>query len=183
MEIWKPVPGYENIYEVSSLGNVRSVERIDPAGRRQQARTRTPQVAKRGGYLVINLRKDRKSFAKKVHHLVALAFLGDPGKPFGWADGCVEVNHKDGNKHNNQPDNLEYCTRAENIEHAYRTGLHDGSLRGVRNGRAKLTPEQVQEIRALYTTGQHSIPQLGRRFNVGKSTIGYIVQGVTWKHL
>lgn len=182
MENWKPAPGFENICEVSSTGRIRSVARIDPAGRNQAAKLRTPQVGKRG-YLVINIRKERKTYAKKVHHLVALAFLGDPGKPFGWGEGCVEVNHKDGNKHNNTPDNLEYCTRLENVQHSYNIGLHDGSLQGERNGRARLTPEQVQEIRALYATGQHSIPQLARQFGVGKSTIGYIVQGATWKHL
>ena len=186
MEEWKPIVGFENIYEVSSLGNVRSVERIDPAGRKRPAKLRVLQSGKRGHYAVINLRKNNKTFSKKVHHLVALAFLGQPPVPLypgqGDIHGFCEVNHIDGDKQNNRPDNLEYCTRRENILHSYKIGLREGASQGERNGRARLNQGQVDEIRRLYASGGYSIPQLGRQFGVGKSTIGYIVQGVTWKH-
>lgn len=182
MEVWKPIPGYEGIYEASSFGRIRSVDRIDPAGRRQSGKVRKPYCGKRG-YYVVTMRKDRKCHLKSVHILVALVFIGPPPAPLGIGINDIQVNHKDGDKRNNRLDNLEYCTHAENTAHAYDIGLHDGSLQGERNGRSRLTSEQVQEVRTLYATGQHSIPQLGRRFGVGKSTIGYIVQGATWKHL
>jgi hypothetical protein len=186
MEQWKAIPGFENIYEVSSFGNVRSVDRINPAGRREKAQPLTPQVSRRGGYLVINLRKNLKTFSKKVHHLVAFAFLGDPPLPIspghGTTDGYCEVNHKNGKRQDNRVENLEYCTRLENIRHSYRIGLRDGKSKGERNGRAKLTYQQVREIRERYATGTTSIPKLAALFGIGKSTIGYIVQGVTWKH-
>lgn len=144
---------------------------------------RVPQVGKRG-YLVVNLRKDRQTYAKKVHHLVAIAFLGPPPGPFGPGPGQCEVNHKDGNPLNPRVENLEYCTRAANVDHAYRSGLMDNAIRpGMRNGRARLDDASVIEIRERYRMGGTSIPKLAAQFGVSKSTIGYIVQRVTWRHL
>jgi hypothetical protein len=186
MEIWKPIPGFEDIYEVSSLGRVKSVDRFDPAGRRQIGQLRTVQMNKWHEYYAINLRKDRKTHSKKVHHLVAFAFLGMPPMPIypgeGPYKGFCEVNHKNGDKRDNRPENLEYCTRKENIQHAHRIGLREGCSQGERNGRAKLNKAQVAEIRQLYATGQYTTIRLGQLFGVGKSTVGYIVNGNTWNH-
>lgn len=180
MSEWRQVVGFEGIYEVSSSGDVRSVDRLDPAGRRRLGQMRIPQVGKRG-YPVINLRKDGKTFSKKVHHLVALAFIGPPPGPFGYASGQFEVNHKDGNRLNPSVDNLEYCTRSGNITHAFRTGLMNTV--GIRNGRAKLDDASVAEIRRRYKAGGISIPSLATEFGVSKSAVGYVVQGATWRHV
>lgn len=73
----------------------------------------------RQGYLQTHLRKEGRTYARDVHCLVAKVFLGN--RPEG-----MDVNHKDGNKLNNNCDNLEYCTRSQNIQHAYNTGLNKG---------------------------------------------------------
>jgi hypothetical protein len=185
MEQWLPAPGFAGIYEVSDKGRVRSVDRIDPAGRRQQGKIRKLQVAKRGGYLVVNLRKDGKTFSKKVHHLVAVAFNGPPPLPLhpgrGPIAGFCEVDHKDENKRNNKPGNLIYTTRPENIRKSYGSGSRNGCYAGERNGRAKLTAAKVRKIRAAYAAPKKTtIVKLADRFHVSKSTIGYVLSGEIW---
>lgn len=127
-EEWRPVPGYEGHYEVSSHGGVRSVDRVvDRPGRGDK-------VTKRGqprkghvtakGYVRMQFRKNGKIKNFMVHCLVAQAFLPNPeGKP--------EVNHVDGDKQNNSVVNLEWATPGENLEHAYETGLRQGAVKHV----------------------------------------------------
>jgi len=122
-EIWKLVPGYENIYRVSNTGKVKSIDRYVGAshGSRQ---FRKGRILKHGigktGYPIVALcnGKTQKSF--NVHHLVTLAFLGPRPTDRRW-----EVNHKDGNKENNLLSNLEYLTSRDNSLHAISTGLFD----------------------------------------------------------
>ena len=116
-EIWKPIDGYEGFYEVSNLGRVRSY--IPPANsknvRRSTPKIMTPQVND-NGYVVIALVKNKTRKVFRVHRLVATAFVDIvEGKPY--------VNHIDGDKTNNRFDNLEWCTRSENMLHAIKVGL------------------------------------------------------------
>ncbi len=124
----------------------------------------------------MNLRRNNTTKSKKVHRLVALAFLGPPPKHKS------DINHLNGVKIDNRPENLEYATREENVTHAAAMGLR-GDHRGSKNGRARLNETQVEKILRLYSTGRGSITEIAKLFGVGKSTIGYIVQGVTWSHL
>ena len=113
---WRPVPTLGGRYEISNTGLVR---RSSPAKRTYVGRVRTPQV-NRCGYLHFMATRDNKCVDIRIHRAVALAFLGYP--PFPGA----QVNHKDGNKLNNNVENLEWCSRMENIAHARRKGLcHD----------------------------------------------------------
>lgn len=122
-EEWRDASGYEGIYRVSSAGNVMSVEHslIDSAGRKRHfpAKLLTPTIGKdpRYGYAHLSLTKD--GIAKRVwlHRLVAEAFIPNP-------DNLPQVNHKDGNKVNNNVENLEWCTIRDNLLHSFRTGLH-----------------------------------------------------------
>ena len=113
-EIWKAVEGYEGIYEVSNLGRVRSLDRdIYQVGRwgkvmkvRQPGKVLALQT--NGGYKRVALWRDGgKGKWHFVHRLVASAFIPNP-------DGKQYVNHKDENRANNVPSNLEWCTMAEN---------------------------------------------------------------------
>lgn len=113
MEIWKDIIGFDGKYQISNLGNVRSFTRWKNGGLLKFGACGNP-----GPYKTVNLvksgRKDIKCFY--VHRLVAIHFLENPYN-------LPEVNHIDGNTLNNCVDNLEWCTRKQNAEHASKTGL------------------------------------------------------------
>ena len=108
-ETWKDVVGYEGLYKVSDEGRIYSVERKDSRGNRCGGRILKPRYYK-DGYLRVTLCKNGKSKTKKVHRLVAGAFIPNP-------KGFLEVNHKDENKSNNESSNLEWCTHKYNMNH------------------------------------------------------------------
>ncbi len=113
-EVWKPIEGYEGLYEVSNLGRVKSLEKLieRPAGNnfiRSEFVMKT--WAKDAGYPTVSLTKDKKRKLHMVHRLVAEAFIPNP-------DNKEEVNHKDYNKKNNNVSNLEWMTRKENIDYS-----------------------------------------------------------------
>jgi hypothetical protein len=118
MEIWLDAVGFSGWYEVSNLGNVRSVSRVVKRkrgfafwkGRRLRKRIHS------GGYYNANMSVDGVSHYRFIHRMVAEAFIPNPENlPF--------VNHIDGNKKNNNVENLEWCTEQENNIHALETGL------------------------------------------------------------
>lgn len=134
-EIWKDVVGWEGLYIVSNLGNIRSLDRRikgpQPNGRLIKGKLRKILIS--NGYASVNLidKQTGRSTRNSVHRFVAEAFIPNPeNKP------CV--NHIDGNKQNNHVSNLEWCTYKENSEHAFRTGLSKPH---------KFTEEQKQKIR------------------------------------
>lgn len=135
MEQWKEIPRFSR-YMVSNLGNLKS---------KNYKRTGREQLLKpcdTGGYLQTMILNDFNKYeTRKIHYLVALAFLGYR------KDGLV-VNHKDGNKHNNNIENLEYCTQSYNSKHSFDTGLQLPK-KGELNGMSKLTQEKVNEIRYI----------------------------------
>ena len=115
MEIWKKVLG--GAYEVSSLGNVRSCDRVGADGRRWRGQPiKLTCNQSHGTYYFFNASVDGRSMMRRVHILVAEAFLGK--RPSG-----MEVNHKNGNSLHNHASNLEYKTRKKNAEHAVEHGL------------------------------------------------------------
>lgn len=103
--VWKPVVGYEGLYEVSQNGDVRNVK------------TQKVLIPRNStSYSMVALYDNGKRKDLKIHRLVAQAFLPNPkNKP--------QVNHKNGDKLNNHVQNLEWCTNSENQKHAYKTGL------------------------------------------------------------
>lgn len=111
---WKPVKDYEGLYEVSSDGRVRSLDRLDRLGRKVAGRIRRHSLAGRG-YPHMPLHKDQKQTGKYIHRLVAEAFLGP-------REG-MEVNHINGDKTDNRVENLEWVTPSQNILHSLANGL------------------------------------------------------------
>lgn len=114
MEHWKDIAGYEGLYQVSDIGNIRS--------------SRTGKMMKlcvnsRNGYVYCVLSNKQKRKNCRVHRLVASAFLGV-------RDG-LQVNHIDGDKANNKLSNLEWVTRSENMKHAFATGLEKKCFKPV----------------------------------------------------
>lgn len=110
-EIWKDIEGYEGLYKVSNLGNIKSLDRTDCSGRKIKGKI-IKQSQNRGGYKYIKLHKNSEIKNVSVHRLVAVAFVENIHEK-----KCV--NHIDGNKHNNNSNNLEWVTQSENIKHAY----------------------------------------------------------------
>lgn len=105
-EIWLPVVGYEEAYEVSNLGNVRSLSGGHRGGKVLK------QSNNKRGYLFVGLYKNGKSTPSITHRIVAKAFIPNPeNKP--------QVNHKDGVRSNNIVTNLEWNTQSENIKHSF----------------------------------------------------------------
>lgn len=103
---FKPVRGYDGMYLVSRAGQIYS---------KRTNRFLSPSVNEKG-YLTVEFRKNRKRKREKLHRVVAMEFVENPFLN-------KEVNHKDGNKNNNNAENLEWCTRSENLKHAYKMGL------------------------------------------------------------
>lgn len=103
MEEWKNVIGYEGLYEVSNIGNVRNVRR-----------NTLLRLSKTKGYIQVYLYKNGVKTGLKVHRLVAEAFIPNP-------DNLPQVNHKDENKMNNRVENLEWCTAKYNSNYGHRT--------------------------------------------------------------
>lgn len=110
-EALKDIRGYEGLYAVDRTGNIFSKQ--TSTGRRQGL---VKPWNNGSGYLKVNLYKDGAAKKYYVHRLVADAFLPNP-------DGLSEVNHRNGDKHNNSADNLEWCSRIQNIEHSFNTHL------------------------------------------------------------
>ena len=113
-EIWKEIPGYEGYFEVSNLGNFRSLDRIikyrDNKTRNYPGKPlKVEQI--RDGYQRIVLMKDSIKKRYMCHRLVALTFIENP-------NNLPQVNHKDGIRNNNCINNLEWCTQSENERHS-----------------------------------------------------------------
>jgi len=125
-EIWKPVVGYEGLYEVSSLGRIRSLPRNTTHGGIMK-----PYRSPHNGYMYVALTKcgDRKT--KRVHKLVLMAF--DPRPTGAYYDKNYTINHIDGDKTNNMLSNLEWCTQSENQIKAYEIGINGKYQRKIIN--------------------------------------------------
>jgi len=171
-EIWKDVLGYEELYQVSSLGRVKRL-----AGYRVPEERILQPWRNAAGYLAVGLWRDGRRKHMLVHRLVAIAFLGKA------PPGC-EVNHKNGIKDDNRVENLEWVTQSENGKHAYDIlGRRAAPSKGEANGSAKLTRREVVEIRKLYATGRYTYAELGKMFGVDCTNIGLIVRRETWQHV
>lgn len=161
LEIWKPIPRYEN-YEISSWGRVKnSSGKILKPGKNKY------------GYLHAGLCKLSKRKTILIHRLVASAFLPNP-------KNLLQINHIDGNKENNNIQNLEWCNASDNIGHAIQTGLTNN--KGENHSNSKLTEIQILEIRRLETEGW-SQTQLAEKFGVSSGLISKIKKRQTWTHI
>jgi hypothetical protein len=172
VEIWKDIPGYEGLYQVSDVGRVRRL-----AGSPKCKTTRILKPANVRGYHRIALCEGGKPRGVEVHRLVAWAFIGPQGK--------LWVNHKNGIRNDNRVENIEYGTPGYNTQHAYDHGFNTGP-RGEKNRHAKLTDHQVWEIRMI---ASHMLDMVGGRrglqqlYRVSQTTIQNVLAGTAWKHV
>lgn len=166
-DIWKDIPDYEGLYIISNLGRIKSLCRATTSGKILKSSNNSE-------YPTVALCKNGKLKTYVVHRLVLQAFLGKSD---------LDANHIDGKKSNNRLDNLEYCTRSENLKHAYRTGLK--SNKGEKHPGAKLNEWDVKIIRKLYKNSNywHSLRKLAKLLKVTPSAIWRVVTNKTWKHI
>jgi hypothetical protein len=175
-EVWKPVPGYEGFYEVSDLGRVKSIGRIikDRWGKDRFAPERVLVVSYTlAGYGHVLLYRNGVRITRTVHVLVAATFIGPRSD--------ASINHIDGDKRNNRPSNLEYCSVATNNRHALDNRLRVNP-RGERHGRSKLSQDQVLEIRSRVASGELQF-RVAQNFGVTKQTVCKIVNRQKWQHV
>lgn len=169
--MWKGIKGYENKYQVSDDGKVRSLQRHINNGSangmtlacRILKQTKNPH-----GYYQVSLMNNGIRSVRYVHRLVAEAFIQN-------TNDLPVVNHIDGNKSNNCVDNLEFVSYHSNNQHAYDTGLHK---KGNDHYRSVLSDSDVKQIRreGKYTTYE----KIGNKYNVSKATIRDVLTGRTW---
>ena len=163
-EKWKTIKDF-NDYEVSNHGRIKSLKR-----NRELIMKVTND---KDGYQVVGLTMAGKKYCKKVHRLVAEAFVKNPNiKP--------QVNHKNGLKDFNFYKNLEWVTGSENISKAYKMGLIIAK-KGEDCFYSKLKKKEVQNIRTKYSTGTYSMKELGYEYNCSAVNIHYIVTYKCWK--
>lgn len=137
-ELWKDIPEYEGYYQVSNLGNVKSL--LDNKGRQRELILKLDTAA---GYRQVALYKNGIMKRFKVHRLVVFAFYGM---------SSLQVNHINGNKTDNRLCNLEYVTQSENMKHAYLLGLEKPCDNGFKKAVAMVkdgVEKQYQSIREM----------------------------------
>ena len=180
-ELWKDIPGYEGLYQASSLGRVKSLDRLavyrkDPK-RFYHKQEKLLKQQKSKGYLSVKLFNgfsDGKTI--HVHRLVATAFIPNPHK-------LSTVNHINGNKSDNYVSNLEWVTHSYNVKHSYDTGLKSpDNYKGEGNGTSKLTNLQVCSIRSDHAN-KSNYTTLSKKYNTSVSNIHSIVKRKSWSHI
>lgn len=162
-EIFIDVVDYENLYQISNCGRVLGVK---------NGYILRPKICKTG-YQMVTLSKNSKLKYFLVHRLVLFHFDRAPKQG-------EECRHKDGNKLNNNILNLEWGTHKENIKDRTK---HGKAAIGVKNGMAKLTEEQVKDIRQMYKTGRYTHRDLSTLFNINRKGIYQILNNFIWKHI
>ena len=129
-EIWKDIQGYEELYQVSNLGRVKSLN-YRKTGKEKTLRLRNHKT----GYVYIGLSKNGETKHYRVHRLVAETFISNP-------NNYLEVNHKDENPSNNRVDNLEWCTHTYNVYYGARNKRISNKLKNY-----KRTEEHERKVK------------------------------------
>lgn len=169
---WLDIPGWEGLYQASSDGQIKSLERVVLYQKRAPRTFPSKilaQTVNPGGYKMVSLSRNGVRSVCYVHRLVALAFYGYP------LDG-QEVCHNNGDRLDNRFSNLRWDTRSGNFSDKL---IHGTSNRGQNHGNAKLTEEQALAV--LRSTETHA--EIARRYDISTSSVYLIKRGTNWKHL
>jgi hypothetical protein len=164
----KEIPGFDG-YLCDGTGSIYST-------RKGRFVKMTPVLDKHG-YLRIHIPPTVGAKRKNVfiHTLVALAHFGSP------ESGIVQVNHKNGKRDDNHPDNLEWTTTVENARHSWNRIRDQRS--GENHGISKLTDVAVTAARRAYVNGEGSYAKLAKAFGVSKRTMICAIKGIHWRHV
>jgi transposase len=151
-EVWRDIPGWEGLYQASTWGRIRRLNILKPS---LTSGTGYPAV----GLPAESVGKHTTSKRHHVHALVALTFIGP--RPLG-----MHIDHKDGNRENAEPENLEYVTPKENNHRSYVTG----------NNRHRLSEKQMDRVADLYFEDGRSALSIAKALKVNIKAIHSIVQ-------
>lgn len=167
--MWKEleIDGLNKKYLINEDGDIFDIK---------EKKLRKPEVSKRG-YLRVSFYLYGKYKKRFVHRLVLATF-----NPVENMDK-LQVNHIDGNKQNNNINNLEWCTNKENLEHAWKTGLCSNCICNKSGDEAhhkKFSSEKVKLIKQDLKNGI-SYRQIGKKYDIAFSTVSQIANGITWK--
>ena len=165
-EIWRDIKGYENLYQISNLGRIKTKQK--KVNNRFKDIIREEKIIKlslnRNGYYIVHLWKDGKSINKTVHRLVANAFIPNENK-------LPLINHKDENKKNNCVDNLEWCTYKYNSNYGERNKKLSKIMKTKNCKKIIAYDYKTNEIYNEYP----SISECARELNISKSDISHIL--------
>lgn len=167
-ESWVDIKGFEGKYKLSISGKVLSIN-----GKYKGEKEMSGYVGTMG-YLTFCLRKPgQKRMFVRLHRLLALHFIPNP-------NNYKAINHKDGNKLNNDINNLEWCTLGQNVKHAVEIGLHD--CKGENHVLSKLTKQDVIFARRLAATGitHKEIAENHLKGKVSRRQLTDVINGKNW---
>jgi hypothetical protein len=176
-EKWRSIGGYEGYYEVSNMGRIKSLTRtvvFTWRGAPSSALIRErilKLVPDSDGHLTVFLAREGVKDTRRVHSLVAAAFLGPRPSDKG---AC----HKDDEKSNNCVENLYYGTQQENMSDSVRNGK---APRGITHGKAVLDDNKVRKIRSL--AGKLTIRDIGDMFGITHQAVHAVITRKTWCHV
>ena len=179
METWKPVKknGFCDIYQVSNTGKVRSTDRVDCSGRNRKGIELKQATVK--GYKMVLLWCNSHKWFVRVHHLVAMSFLNTQYGKTGNGINDWHVNHIDGDKTNNNYENLEWLTHKEHQKHTESLGVRP---KGEKQHLAVLNESIVKDIRLFKSQGK-TIKFAADYFGIHHATASGVWHGRTWKHV
>lgn len=172
-EIWKSIPGWEDRYQASSLGRIRSIERTDSMNRKKLSKILKFTLNKNTKYLQISFYvSEGKVKTYRVHRLIALTFIPNlENKP--------TVNHKNSERTDNKIINLEWASTQEQINHTI--FMKRKTDYGENNYHAKITEKDIVKIFELWNSKRHTQKSIGKIFNLSVAHIGDILNGKRWK--
>jgi hypothetical protein len=175
-EVWKNVPNYEGFYQVSNLGRIVSLDRYVKKWngiKLHKGRVLTPRIDSKSNRFSIQLNKEGKRINAAISRTVLLTFVGI-------APGGTECCHNDGNCQNNRLENLRWDTPSNNQKDRIKHGTYQY---GEKNPSAKLSKNDVLDIREMYATGKYTQREIARMYHINYVTVFDIVHRVNWKHI
>lgn len=178
IEEWRPVPGWEGSYAVSSHGRVKSLSRIvmHSQGGPKRLRERILSIRIASGYPMVSLYVAGVCFNRQVHELVLTAFVGPCPKG-------LECRHRDGNKTNARLDNLHWGTHSDNNLDKREHGTDN---RGAQHPLAKLTDDDIRSIRKRYCRRSYhdsNMRELCAEYGISQAQLSRILSRKLWSHL